>query len=228
MGMKGLLETLTGHLRHHLSPAILVYWILLLGGLYLFVKLIKGIHVGQGFLLDEPILVFLAVHRTEALDYFFRSITWLGSNYIIIPIGITLFITLLRFGYFSEAILLSLGYGGAVLITYITKFIIARHRPELFPHLTETYLDSSFPSGHATQITAFALSLFLIVRQLKSHWQVSVGIIAIMSIAAVGSSRIYLQVHYPSDVLAGISVATSWVLSVNGLLRWQQNRKVNR
>lgn len=204
------------------------YWIGLLGSAYLFVELTLTVYGGEGFWFDGPVLAFLAAHRTEALDYFFRSATWLGSNYLIIPAAIAILIALLRSGYLGAAILLGLGYTGAVLITYIIKFSTARHRPALFPHLSETYLDLSFPSGHTAQITAFALSLFLIVRQLMPHWRLPVGIIAIISIATVAISRIYLQVHYPSDVLAGISMATGWVLGVAGLLRWQQNRQADR
>lgn len=228
MPSKQRIKALVKDLRNILSPALVIYWGVLLGGLYLFIELAEEIYERKGFWFDEPVLAFFAAHRTGLFDYFFRLLTWAGSSYVLVPSGMGILIILLRMRCYTAAVLLCVGFGGAALTTYMTKLIFTRHRPELFPRVVEPLTNLSFPSGHTTQITAFMLCLFLIIRRIRPHWQIPTGILAILLIAIVATSRIYLQVHYPSDVLAGLLIATIWVLGVDGLLRWQQNRKAYR
>jgi len=72
--------------------------------------------------------------------------------------------------------------------------------------------DSSFPSGHAMQITAFALAAILTLAPptQRARWFA----LALIVIVLVGASRLYLQVHFPTDVLAGTAAAALWVFGV--------------
>ena len=99
------------------------------------------------------------------------------------------------------------------------KRIIARPRPDSLPALVPMPIDLSFPSAHTAQITAFCLCLALIAYQ-EQHsapfWAAS--FMGLLMVGAVGYSRVYLQVHYISDVVAGVVIPMVWVMGVKFLL----------
>lgn len=79
--------------------------------------------------------------------------------------------------------------------------------------------DWSFPSAHTTQATAFFLTLTLIaIRLLPPFWAACIAILSLLLAVGVGYSRVYLQVHYLSDVIAGIILAILLVLLVQAIL----------
>ncbi len=167
---------------------------------------------------DNDILLFAAAHRSDALDAFFRAVTWLGSLYLLVPL--TLFSSSLLWHVQKrwEAGLLVVGLGGAALLVHLIKLLFARPRPALGERLVPLPWDSSFPSAHTAQITAFALcAIFISYRLWPQGWTV-VAVLAIAFILLVGASRIYLQVHYPSDVLAGIVLSGIWVALAQRML----------
>jgi undecaprenyl-diphosphatase len=174
--------------------------------------------VDQGAV-DYTVLVWMNNHRSHFLDQFFVTVTWAGSLAVLLPVSMTLLGWLVYHGKRSEAWLLGLGFGGAALITYIAKIAFGRPRPDLFPALTQMPADFSFPSAHTAQITAFCLCLLIIVYRGHSEALVwSIGIIGMVLIGIVGYSRLYLQVHYLSDVIAGILFSLVWVAGLKHLL----------
>jgi undecaprenyl-diphosphatase len=168
---------------------------------------------------DHYILLFAAAHRSAGLDYFFRSVTWCGSLYVLAPLTVLIIAALLRLRKQSEALLLAVGFGGATLLVYLAKIAINRPRPALVEPLIALPFGSSFPSGHTTQMVAFALCLTLIIRRIWPRWQFTVAALAIGLTAAVAVSRIYLQVHYPTDVLGGIILGVAWVALAQHILQ---------
>jgi undecaprenyl-diphosphatase len=197
---------------------ILTYSAAIMGGSVLFLKLAQQVHQRGTFWFDIPILSFLAEHRAEVLDYFFLLVTWLGSGFFLFPIGIFILRILLRHHHYPEAVLLGVGFSGASFINRALKSILIRDRPILFPPLQE-YGGFAFPSGHTAQATAFALSFFLIIRRIQPRWQWPAAILLSMLVMLVATSRLYLQVHYPSDILGGCLVALIWVLSIDALIQ---------
>jgi undecaprenyl-diphosphatase len=115
---------------------------------------------------------------------------------------------------------------GAQATTHLGKFVFARPRPEMLEIATEW--TSSFPSGHTTGAAAvYGFLAFAIARDLPflSRMQFEVVFWAVMLILLVGFSRIYLGVHYPSDVLAGLMVGGFWLLVGFALAEWQRARE---
>lgn len=207
------------HLRPlHLLIIILTYSIIIIDGSILFFKLAQQVYQHGKFWFDAPILTFFAENQTSILNYFFLSVTRVGSIFFLAPVGILILGILLRHQYYPEAILLSIGFSGTSLINHALKFILIRNRPILFPPLQE-YGGFAFPSGHSAQITAFALCLFLIIHRVQSHWQWPTAILLSMLVVCVTTSRLYLQVHYPSDILGGCLVALIWVFSIDALIQ---------
>ncbi len=207
---------------------ILGYSVIIMGSMAFFFMLALQVHQQGTFWFDTPVLTFLAEHRTVALDYFFLFITWAGSNFLLIPISIIIVTILLRHHHYSEALLLGIGLSGVSLINPGLKALFLRERPTLFP-LLQDYGGFAFPSGHTAQIVAFTLAVFLIIHRIQPRWQRLAAILLSILALSVATSRLYLQVHYPSDVLGGCLVAFIWVFSIDALIQITiKNRQKNR
>ena len=103
-----------------------------------------------------------------------------------------------------------------MLISTVSKLIFGRARPELWESIVSesTY---SFPSGHAMASMATVAALLVLYRRRSAlPWIAMAGVIYVI---AIGFSRLYLGVHYPSDVLAGWAASIAWVVGIAALMR---------
>ncbi len=187
---------------------------LLGGALAGFIVLATGVFRHEGFAFDAPILAWLYAHRSPALDQTARLLTLSASAKVLAPLSLALLLWLwYRKGRWTFFLL---GVGGASVLNLLMKEVFARGRPHLFPALMPEK-DHSFPSGHALGSMALALALgFALLDTHPSVGRLVLALGAFWSLM-VGLSRLYLQVHYPSDVLAGFLVAMVWVF---GLYLW--------
>ena len=129
----------------------------------------------------------------------------------------------------NEALVLMVTVVGATILTQVLKLSFRRVRPVPFYGLA-TPDSFSFPSGHALTALCFWGMLAHLVNSHISSLGARTGIraIAVIIILSIGFSRIYLGVHYPSDVLAGFAAASVWVAIVGGTIRrrrWAGYRK---
>lgn len=154
---------------------------------------------------DVAVLSWINAHASSALDAFFVIITQLGGVIVVTAV------TLALVGYFIykrdylKSLLVAIGVGGATAIAFGLKALFERPRPDLWEWIVvET--NFSFPSGHATASSALALCLVIILWQTK--WRYLVVVVASIYVILVGFSRLYLGVHYPTDIIGG------WLLSV--------------
>jgi membrane-associated phospholipid phosphatase len=168
--------------------------------------------------IDAGLLGWLAAMRTPALDGFFAAVTWAGSLWLIAPASLALAWLAWHHGQRAAALLLGLGPIVASLCSWLLKFAFDRARPDVFPAVIGLPADASFPSGHTVQATAFALSLLLALHASGREVTAMMAGAALGYIALIGLSRLYLQVHYPSDVVAGMAVGLLGVLAVHALI----------
>lgn len=184
----------------------------------MFAEIARDVWLQEGFGWDAPIM--LAVHslQTPWLDRLMKISTSAGS-YGALLVGAMAAFWLRRRHRWAELIALLVSVVGAVAINALFKLFFARPRPNLFPPLTveHTY---SFPSGHT--ITAVALYGFLAILLWRNHHRLW-AILAGMVIPLVGFSRIYLGVHYPSDVLGALTLGTLWLSIVMAGLVWYRH-----
>jgi undecaprenyl-diphosphatase len=156
--------------------------------------------------------------RTPLLTALAHGASWLGRSAVLVPaaIAIALVAALLRRPSGGLAVLT--GILGAILIQNADKAIVARPRPPV--RELEAVSGTSFPSGHATEATAFfvVLAVVLVSGSPPQRVRLLVAGTAVVIIGAVGVSRVYLGVHYPTDVVAGMLLGGSWgVLTARAL-----------
>lgn len=168
--------------------------------------------------IDAGLLGWLAAVRTPALDAFFAGVTWAGSLWLIAPASLALAWLAWYHGQRTAALLLGLGPLVASLCSWLLKFAFDRARPDAFPAVIGLPADASFPSGHTVQATAFALTLLLALHASGREVTVAMAAAALGYVALIGLSRLYLQVHFPSDVVAGVAVGVLAVLAVHALI----------
>ena len=149
-----------------------------------------------------------------------RDWTALGGYSVLLTITIlvSVFLFLERQNSHARVILATVVTG--FLLTLLLKAIVSRPRPDIVPHYS--YVDSpSFPSGHSMMSAIVYLTLGLMLSDLASqrHVKVFLVVAAIAISGTVGFSRIYMGVHYPTDVLAGWWAGTSWALAIWLVLR---------
>lgn len=160
--------------------------------------------------LDRKVEAALYVGGHPALIALARGLTFLGEPWVLIPAG-----------FVTAAVLWWRGRGGTALallaVTLIgrglgelQKFEIARVRPEVEPHLVLVQT-SSFPSGHATSSMIFYLT-FALALAAGTKWLKPAAAAAVVLALAIGTSRVMLGVHWPSDVIGGWSFGALWVL----------------
>lgn len=218
--MKEQTQNCSCSLQGYSPKLILGYSTVIIGSAVLFLLLALQVHQQGIFWFDSPILTFLAEHRTVALDYFFRLITWTGSGFLLYPVSILIISLLIRDRHYPEALLLGIGFSGVSLLNPWLKALLLRDRPSLFPFpLLYEHENFAFPSGHTAQIIAFTLSVFLIIHRIQPRRQWLAAILLSILALCVATSRLYLQVHYPSDILGGFLFALIWVFSIDALIQ---------
>lgn len=177
----------------------------------IFCKLAGDIIEKEPISFDVSILNFVHTFTSPINDVIFQSATNIAGATVIAFITVLLVIFFLYKNQRVNATILVAGMGGAVAANVILKLLFHRDRPSLWhPSVIETGF--SFPSGHSMLSMALVLCIVLILWKTRYKW---VAIISgALIVVVVGLSRLYLGVHYPSDVLAGWCVSTAWVLVV--------------
>jgi undecaprenyl-diphosphatase len=175
-----------------------------------------AIEVASGNAVGFDLAVRGAIHRHASpwLTYAMRSVTQMGEPWFLITLGLLVAVILIRRGRGRAAMALAISTLGAELLDAILKLAFQRLRPAPFFGLPqpETY---SFPSGHAMVSTCFFGGLAALLasgRARKAIYWAAAGAIA----AVIGFSRIYLGVHYPTDVLGGYAAAIILLVLVYG------------
>ncbi len=183
------------------------------GALIAFIFIARKVFEGNTDEFDEEVFSFIAGHvsniRTSIMEFF----TFLGTHTFLIPANLLLtawFLFIQRRRWSSiriPSVALS-----SLLLMFLLKLLFHRERP-LTP-LLRAAKGFSFPSGHALMsVTFYGLLILIAWQNIKQTWlRWAVSIILFLLILTIGLSRIYLRVHYASDVLAGFCVGIVWLL----------------
>ena len=180
-------------------------------GTALFVVLAGRVNSGSTQALDESVIRWIAGQHSPHLDTIMLEITALGTGVVVLMIVAvaSLFLLLTQHKY-SALLLLASTFGGLVL-NAVLKLGFNRPRPSIVAHAVHT-ASSSFPSGHAMSAAiVYGTVAYLAARLHRNFWvRCLVMFSALVIIVAISLSRMYLGVHYPSDVIAGVSIGLAW------------------
>jgi undecaprenyl-diphosphatase len=167
---------------------------------------------------DQVIRQAIHAHSTPALTACLRVVTDLGDWMVLVPALVVLGVLFARQGMRQHLWLLTITMAGALLLDGVLK--LAVHRPRPTPYFIPKPPTYSFPSGHSlVSLCFYGLLAGMLSLRLRKSWQrAAVWSGAGLLIGAIGFSRIYLGVHWPSDVLAGYAAAVVWMGAVRVLV----------
>ena len=165
---------------------------------------------------------YFASPRVDQAMIFITDLGY-GKPYFLVVSAIFLLVLYLK--RWREAAGLAICLAGGAVLNLLLKNLFERARPELFRLVEAT--GYSFPSGHSmVSLCFYGMAAFLLVRELKS-WPGRVLVVSAagLLIAAIGVSRIYLGVHYPTDVVAGYAAGSMWLAFCISLLMWWEQER---
>ena len=198
-------------LRRTLRGRQALVWLLLLGFVapwLVFIKIAEEIWQGDGFPGDHYLLETLHRNATPTLDWLARALSTAGSPPAMLALTAALLAGLWALGRRLDAAFFLTAVGGAVVLNVLVKTVFVRARPALWASLDPAPF-YSFPSGHAMGSAALAVALGFLVASRRGRWPV--WVLGGLFLLGVGWSRVYLGVHFPSDVLAGWVGSVGWV-----------------
>jgi undecaprenyl-diphosphatase len=159
------------------------------------------------------------------IEHVMRDITSLGSFTVVIVTTLVVIGYLVIDGKRAAALFVLISILGGIALSELLKHLFARPRPDLVAHLVDVQT-TSFPSGHAMLSAVTFLTLGALLTRVQARRRVKIYLIsvAILLTLLVGGSRVYLGVHWPTDVLAGWCAGAGWAMACWLVARWLQDR----
>ncbi len=202
------------------------------GSAWLFIEIADEVREGELHEIDTAILLALRSPADPAdplgppwLQEMGRDVTALGGNLV------TTFVTVAAIGFLvlqrkrRAALFVAVAVASGTILGALLKSGFDRPRPDLVPHGTVVYT-SSFPSGHSmtSAVVYLTLAALLIRVQTRRRLKLYLLSLALLITIAVGVSRVYLGVHWPSDVLAGWAAGAAWAVMCWCVALWMQQK----
>jgi undecaprenyl-diphosphatase len=182
-----------------------------IAGTYAFAKIAELVRKGYTQPFDEAVLRWMERHQTPQLQRLMLEVTMLGTWIVVLSIVsiAALFLWLTRHKY--SAALLLVATAGGIGLNNVLKIGFSRPRPQIFEWGT-TASSYSFPSGHAMSATVVYITVAYLAARLQKTQAARLAtlLVAGFIVGVICFSRLYLGVHYPSDVVAGVIVGLSW------------------
>jgi len=207
---------------------VLLAGLLIVGGLWGFLELSEFVKSTQPHDFDTRLLLALREPGqpdnpigSEKFEGMVRDITALGGVTVLVLLTGLVVIFLLLSGKWQIALFVLCAVGGGQIVSTLLKLGIDRPRPELVPHLMRE-TSSSFPSGHAMMSAVTYLTLGSLLARITPHRRLKIYFlfVAVLLTTLVGASRVYIGVHWPTDVLAGWCVGFAWAMLCWLVARW--------
>jgi undecaprenyl-diphosphatase len=202
------------------------------GALYGFAELSDDVFEGDTRTVDQAVLLWLRSPGDPSdligpawLEEVARDVTSLGSRTVLtlITLSVASFLALTRRCWAAGLLVISIAGGGA--LSRLLKQGFDRPRPDIVPHAVDVY-SASYPSGHAMVSTIAYLTLAALLSRVQETRRASALVLGwgVLLSALIGISRVYLGVHWPTDVLAGWCVGSAWALLCGSVALWLEGR----
>jgi undecaprenyl-diphosphatase len=185
--------------------------VIAIAGTLAFAEVGEWVQKGLTQSFDIAVLEWMHQHHSPFLTQMATELTYLGTGTVVMMIVAVAALFLWHTQHKHSARLLLAAVAGNIILNGILKLFFHRDRPTVFEWQT-TAVSSSFPSGHAMSATVcYGTVAYLVIRLQKHHWsRVLTGTAAVILILLICATRLYLGVHYPSDVIAGMLVGLAW------------------
>ena len=206
--------------RHH--NALLLLSLGVFFPLQIFGDLAEDVWENEGgFPWDIPTLLAIRTTASPWLDTVATTVTKLGVFWGVFPMSLLLGWFLLRRHYWRSLAYMVTTLLGSIAINRTAKALLHRVRPQLWASPAPEF-DYGFPSGHAMSSMSFVV--VLIVLGWHTRWRWPVTTLGIAFVLVIGWSRLYLGVHYPSDIFAGWMASLAWAIGVSLILKPKRDR----
>lgn len=211
---------------------ILIIVLLVAGAAWVFAELADEVMEGDSSGFDQTVLFALRSPTDPAvplgprwLQETMRDFTALGGMAVLTMITIAVAGYLVLTGKSRAALDVCVAIGTGILLSSLLKYGFDRPRPDLVPHGSYVYT-TSFPSGHSMMSAVVYLTLGALIARVQPGMRVKAYVLslAIFLTVLIGVSRVYLGVHWPTDVLAGWVVGAAWALLWWAMTLWLQKR----
>lgn len=209
---KSLLKSISPKTWRMLGAGLLLYLLPIL----LFAKLADEVGEHETLAFDEAVLRGVHELANPALDTVMRYATNLGYTWAIAAGTIIIVWLCLRQGKYRQALFALAGIGGSAFINLILKALFQRDRPQLWERLV-TENSYSFPSGHA--MASASLAMVIVVLLWPTKWRLTAIIGGIIYMVFIAFTRLYLGVHYPTDIIAGWLVTALWIVIAAAVIK---------
>lgn len=205
---------------HHADSKLLVLFLVATAGVLIFLMLASEVREGEVFSLDRRLIQALRDPADPTvpigplwLRLTLRDLTALGGSPVLTLLTIVSAGYLIAARKLATAAFLVVAIATGAIASTLLKLMFSRPRPDLVAHLVDTY-STSFPSGHAmnSAIVFLTLGALLARAQADRPLRIYFMSVAVFLTLTIGFSRIYLGVHWPSDVLAGWCVGAVWAI----------------
>lgn len=211
---------------------LLVAALALFGGIYVFVQVAEEVLEGGSLATEQKLMRALRMSEDPHLpigpEWLMQAgldITALGSAAVITMMTILVAGYLLLAKRYAHVVLLLVATVGGTLLSVGLKAVFSRERPSVVPHLANV-TSASFPSGHSTVASIVYLTLGVMLSRSVKSKRLKIYYVSVAMFVAflIGLSRVYLGVHYPTDVVAGWAVGTAWATVCSLVAYWLQRR----
>jgi membrane-associated phospholipid phosphatase len=205
----------TAESKRQLSAALVIGLLTAAAALVLFTWLGREILEGEVLAFDDRLRTLVHDLASPRLTTLMRAASLYGGPVVLVPAGLAAGVVFLIKGWHRGALLVAVNLAGAGLLNWLLKFSFARVRPASFFDYPLPG-SPSFPSGHALYAASVfgGLAVLVTARIRNPPLRFAIWVVAIGLILLVGLSRVYLGVHYPSDVFAGYAIGIIWVTAV--------------
>ena len=175
---------------------------------------------------DDEVTRRITAWRNPALDFLMKVVTYSAGIFGMTVLAFALYLFLRRTGHDPAAGASLFLIIGGVALADLFKRILARIRPDEAMALIRIPASNSFPSGHSMSALCFsiaAVNAVMLMPSVVTPLKALICVVALLYTIAVGVSRVYLGVHYPSDVLAAWLLGIAWAALVLGIYYWYRN-----
>jgi undecaprenyl-diphosphatase len=185
--------------------------------IWAFTELADVVIEGESRRFDRAVLLWIHTTFPSWLDGPMRILTALGYYWFVLLLLVVIVAFFYQRGWRLSAILLLVSTAGSAVLTTVLKSVFQRARPELFDSGYQASF-YSFPSGHATvAVGLYGMLTVVLAYRLRGTARWAVAVTGILVVLLIGFSRLYLGVHYPTDVVAGYLAALLWLVCVGAV-----------